>query len=159
MEQKNFYQLAAWTADERIELAPTCFYLAEEPYLDRIDELSQEGAGRPGDETGRIFRLSCAHEAYADFLLECGIPGEAFDAYVEAARVCLNGPKSRRGHDESLCRELRLRFYAVYDRCQAFARQRPKFRTATPMYELEECCRRIGGKIVGAGRCDPPHFY
>ena len=127
MEPKIRYQLVAWTERDEIRIVPGVLYLIEEPYLDRIYDLSVSDLS----DLSSVLELSHNHELYGNFLLRCGNKGEAFDQYAEAARICLAAADpfwvQCERHD-TLCQPLRYRFYAMFDRCCDFVRNHPKFR-------------------------------
>ena len=89
------YQLVAWTDKGQVKMLPELLREYAQPYLDRIESLRtfyeegwDDGLGRLTEQD--VIALSGSYEAFGRFLMLHGKRQEAFEAFVEGARVCLD---------------------------------------------------------------------
>ena len=89
------YQLVAWTDKGQVKMLPNVLREYAQPYIDEIERRLAFYEEWWTPERGRlteqdVIALSRSYEAYARFLLLHGKRREAFEAYVDGARVCLD---------------------------------------------------------------------
>ena len=89
------YQLVAWTDRGQVKLLPELLREYAQPYIERIESLKAFYDEGWDDELGRlteqdVIALSRSYEAYGRFLRLHGKCQEAFEAFVNAASVCLD---------------------------------------------------------------------
>ena len=89
------YQLVAWTDKGQVKLLPELLREYAQPYMDRIESLQAFYDEGWDDELGRlteqdVLALSRSYEAYGRFLRAHGKRHEAFEAFTDAAAVCLD---------------------------------------------------------------------
>ena len=89
------YQLVAWTDKGQVKMLPELLREYAQPYLDRIESLRAFCDEGWDDELGRlteqdVIALSRSYEAYGRFLRAHGKHHEAFEAFTDAAAVCLD---------------------------------------------------------------------
>lgn len=89
------YQLVAWTDRGQVKMLPELLREYAQPYIDRIETLRAFYDEGWDDELGRlkeqdVIALSRSYEAYGRFLQAHGKRQEAFEAFTDAARVCLD---------------------------------------------------------------------
>ena len=89
------YQLVAWTDKGQVKMLPNVLREFAQPYIDQIER--QEAYYREGwsEEYGRltaqdVIALSRSYEAYGRFLRLHGKRQDAFEAFLDGARVCLD---------------------------------------------------------------------
>ena len=89
------YQLVAWTDKGQVKLLPELLREYAQPYIDRIESLKafydegwDDGQGRLTEQD--VIALSRSYEAYGRFLRLHGKRHEAFEAFTDAAAVCLD---------------------------------------------------------------------
>lgn len=89
------YQLVAWTDKGQVKMLPNVLQEYAQPYIDKIErQLAYYHEGWC-EEYGRlaeqdVIALSRSFEAYGRFLLLHGKRQDAFEAFVDGARVCLD---------------------------------------------------------------------
>ena len=89
------YQLVAWTDRGQVKMLPELLREYAQPYIDRIETLKAFYDEGWDDELGRlteqdVIALSRSYEAYGRFLQLHGKRQEAFEAFANAAAVCLD---------------------------------------------------------------------
>ena len=89
------YQLVAWTDKGQVKMLPNVLREYEQPYIDQIERqlaFYQEGRCKEyGRLTERdVIALSRSFESYGRFLKLHGRIQDAFEAFVDGARVCLD---------------------------------------------------------------------
>ncbi len=89
------YQLVAWTDRGQVKMLPELLREYAQPYIERIESLKAFYDEGWDDELGRlteqdVIALSRSYEAYGRFLRLHGKCQEAFEAFVNAASVCLD---------------------------------------------------------------------
>jgi hypothetical protein len=89
------YQLVAWTDKGQVKMLPNVLREYEQPYLEQIERLQASYEEWWNPERGRlteqdVIALSRSYEAYGRFLLLHGKRQEAFKAFVDGARVCVD---------------------------------------------------------------------
>jgi hypothetical protein len=89
------YQLVAWTDKGQVKMLPNVLREYEQPYLEQIERLQAFYEEWWNPEHGRlttqdVIALSRSYEAYGRFLLLHGKRQDAFEAFVNGARVCLD---------------------------------------------------------------------
>ena len=122
------YQLVAWTDKGQVKMIPSVLSEVVAPYLERIIELKEGIRYFTEYEVGDLLALSRAHERLGQVLLHLDSPMEAFREFAKAADCCLmcsDGHWIDRDRDFTVCRPLRGRFFAMYERCADMARRIP----------------------------------
>lgn len=89
------YQLVAWTDKGQVKMLPNVLREYEQPYIDQIERqlaFYQEGwCAEYGRLTERdVIALSRSFESYGRFLKLHGKTQDAFETFVDGARVCLD---------------------------------------------------------------------
>ena len=89
------YQLVAWTDKGQVKMLPNVLREYARPFIDEIERLQAYYEEWWNPERGRlkeqdVIALSRSYEAYGRFLLLHGKRQEAFEAFVDGAKVCLD---------------------------------------------------------------------
>ena len=125
------YQLVAWTDKGQVKLLPELLREYAQPYLDRIESLQAFCDEGWDDELGRlteqdVIALSRSYEAYGRFLQLHGKRHEAFEAFTDAAAVCLDECfEVDSEHGYVLVGALPKRFHYAKSFCQELLEESP----------------------------------
>ena len=143
------YQLVAWTEKGRVKMIPSevnAFMLEDLARIERLIDGVRYGTDH---EIGDILRVSQAFERLGIRLMGVGRPEDAFRMFARAAGFCCSSDDNWLDTDygEMLCRPLRGRFFAMFNRCRELVRQYPKLRLAWAASGLQESCDLINAPV------------
>ena len=138
------YQLVAWTDKGQVKMLPELLREYAQPYLDRIESLRafydegwDDGLGRLTEQD--VIALSGSYEAYGRFLQLHGKRHEAFEAFTDAAAVCLDERfevDSEYGY--VLVGALPKRFHYAKSFCQDLLEENPELARMPKWQRLQE---------------------
>ena len=134
------YQLVAWTDKGQVKMLPELLREYAQPYIDRIETLQafydegwDDGLGRLTEQD--VIALSRSYEAYGRFLRAHGKRQEAFEAFTDAAGVCLDDRfRTESEFGDVLVGTLPKRFHYAKSFCQEMIAENPAL-AQLPMWQ------------------------
>lgn len=158
------YQLVAWTDKGQVKMLPNVLREFAQPYIDQIER--QEAYYREGwsEEYGRltaqdVVALSRSYEAYGRFLRLHGKRQDAFEAFVDGARVCLDDRfmiDSEYGH--VLAGSLTRRYHVMKSFCQDLLDEDPSLTRLPKWRILLEVFHRLDAPFAEERRKEQQEF-
>ena len=152
------YQLVAWTDRGQVKLLPELLREYAQPYIERIESLKAYYDEGWDDELGRlteqdVIALSRSYEAYGRFLRLHGKCQEAFEAFVNAASVCLDDRfKIDSEYGYVLVGVLPKRFHAAESLCLDLIEENPALTRLPKWQRLQERFRELEAPFAAERR-------
>ena len=152
------YQLVAWTDKGQVMMLPDVLREYAQPYIDQIERLRASYEEWWNPERGRlteqdVIALSRSYEAYGRFLLLHGKRQEAFKAFVDGARVCLDDRfKIDSEYGYVLVGILPKRYHYMKSFCLDMLADHPELAHLPKWHDMLEEFNRIGRNSGPTGR-------
>ena len=166
------YQLVAWTDRGQVKLLPELLREYAQPYIERIESLKAFYDEGWDDELGRlteqdVIALSRSYEDYGRFLRLHGKCQEAFEAFVNAASVCLDDRfKVDSEYGYVLVGVLPKRFHAAESLCLDLIEENPALTRLPKWQRLQERFRELEApfaeerrRVQREGRANRAYYF
>ena len=158
------YQLVAWTDKGQVKMLPNVLREYAQPFINEIERLRAFNEEWWNPERGRlttqdVLALSQSYEAYGRFLLLHGKCQEAFEAFVDGARVCLDDRfKIDSEYGYVLVGALPKRYHYMKSFCQDMLADDPELARLPKWHDMLEEFNRLDAPFAEERRKDWQEF-